>query len=40
MVSIAELGSLRAVYDAGAIRYAFIDAGGEVLDRIGTPAAG
>jgi predicted phosphodiesterase len=40
VVSIAEFGSLRADYGAGAIRYAFIDAAGAVLDRFTTPASG
>jgi hypothetical protein len=40
VVSIAEFGSLRADYGAGAIRYAFIDAAGAVLDRFTTPAGG
>jgi predicted phosphodiesterase len=39
-VSIAEFGSLRADYAAGSVDYAFIDAGGQVLDRFRTPAAG
>lgn len=39
-VSIAEFGSLRADYAAGAVDYAFISAAGRVLDRFRTPAAG
>lgn len=39
-VSIAEFGSLRADYAAGAVDYAFISAAGQVLDRFRTPAAG
>ena len=40
VVSLAEFGSLRTDYAAGAIRYAFIDAGGAVRDRFRTLAAG